>query len=109
VSSDKIRDEIVEVENALKPATKDAAAVLLAPLSDLFAPPSTQAAAIYLTTLSDMPAWALALAVDRCLRECRFFPAPAEIRERAQELHRAQRAKIKLGVALWVLERERRG
>lgn len=46
--------------------------------------PSTKALAAYWMALSHLDDSTFGEAVKRCLRECRFFPAPAEILSRAE-------------------------
>lgn len=59
-----------------------AVAVILKPLIDLHGkPPNWEtSSAIYVEALADLPPDLLATAVQQCIRTCRFFPKPAELR-----------------------------
>lgn len=59
-----------------------AIAVLLKPLIDLHGEPSAWATAapLYMEALADIPPELLEAAVKHCIRTCRFFPKPAELR-----------------------------
>jgi hypothetical protein len=80
----------------------------LEPLSDVFGPPRPEAGPHYLEILSDLPAEALRLAVERCLRGLKFYPMPIEILERADEYHRLHIAQTRLRTALWRIDLEQR-
>ena len=90
----------------LAPADAGMISVMLMPLLELFGPPRPEAMPRYVETLSDIPAAALASSIYRCMRECKFFPAPVEIRERAEDFDRLKTAKVRLETALWRIEFE---
>ena len=76
----------------------------LDPLGRLFGWPDDWSAQspLYDETLEDLPDWALIEAVHACLTYCRFFPKPAEIRDRLPEqLGRMRTAKVRLETAAW--------
>src|ERR1700740_3398204 len=84
VPASEIRESIIFIEGILAPMSKDQIIEALMPLAVLFDAtlPSPTSAAMYPVLLGDLPAFALGYAVNRCLRECRFYPMPAEIRDR---------------------------
>jgi hypothetical protein len=106
--ADEIRGLMAELAVQLTPAGEEAMAVLLAPLSDLFGAPADEAIPRMFEALADLPADALAKAVARCMRECRGYPYPADIRDRATEYRDLRYTQLRLGTALWVLTREPR-
>ena len=106
VPAGEIQRSLSEVGSMLAPADETAIAVMLLPLGELFGPPRPEAVPWYIETLSDIPAPALAGAVHRCMRECKFFPSPSEIRERANDFHHLQTAKHRLETALWRIDFE---
>lgn len=108
VSRDEIGDALIQVDDMLAPADETAIAVMLLPLGELFGPPRPEAVPRYIETLRDIPEHALSVALSRCMLECKFFPAPVEIRERADEFHRLRAAKARLETALWRIEFEAR-
>jgi hypothetical protein len=108
VSRDEIGAALIQVDDMLAPADETAIAVMLLPLGELFGPPRPEAVPRYIETLRDIPEHALSVALSRCMRECKFFPAPVEIRERADEFHRLHAAKARLETALWRIEFEAR-
>jgi hypothetical protein len=99
---------LAEIDGMLVPSDADAIAVMLLPLGELFGPPRPEAIPRYIETLSDIPTEALAGAVYRCMRECKFFPAPVEIRERADDFHHLHTVKTRLETALWRIDFETR-
>jgi hypothetical protein len=105
VPADEIRHLMAEVAVRLQPAGEDAMAVLLTPLSDLFGSPTPEATQVMFKVLADIPAEALEQAVARCLRECRDYPKPVDIRDRATEYRDLRLAQLRLGTALWTLTR----
>lgn len=61
-----------------------------------------QVAPVYVETLADIPDDLIAEAFNRVLRECKFWPRPAEIREMvAPDLSRRRTAVSRLQHALW--------
>jgi hypothetical protein len=105
VAAAEIRRLIGEVAKQLTPAGEDALAVLLAPLSDLFGAPGPEVIERTFEALADIPAEPLAKAVERCMRECRGYPYPVDIRDRATEYRQLREAQLRLGTALWMLTR----
>jgi hypothetical protein len=103
--ADEVRRLIGEVAARLKPASQDAIAVLLAPLADLFGAPPKEVMPCMFEALADLPADALTQAVARCMRECRGYPYPVDIRDRATEYRDLRYAQLRLGTALWMLTR----
>lgn len=83
----------------------------LGPLAEMFGLPDNwpRVAPLYDDALGDLPEWALHEAVRGCLRHGRFFPKPAEIRERLpDELGQMRTAKLRLETAAWRLRLRRR-
>ena len=106
--ADEIGRCLGQLHVLLAPADEEAITVMLLPLVELFGPLRPEAVPRYVETLGDIPAPALASAIHRCMRECKFFPAPVEIRERADDFHHWQTAKNRLETALWRIEFEKR-
>lgn len=92
---------LAQLDVLLAPADQTAIVLMLVPLVELFGPLRPEAVPRYVETLGDIPAQALASAIYRCMRECKFFPAPVEIRERADDFDRLKTAKVRLETALW--------
>ena len=99
---------LAQLDVLLEPADQAEIVLMLMPLVELFGPLRPEAVPRYVETLGDIPAPALASAIHRCMRECKFFPAPVEIRERADDFHHWQTAKNRLETALWRIEFEKR-
>jgi hypothetical protein len=108
VPADEIRSSLDHLSTLLAPADEEAIVVMLLPLGELFGPPRPESVPRYVETLGDIPAEALATAVSRCLRECKFFPVPAEIRERADGHRGLLTARMRLETALWRIDFEGR-
>ena len=105
VTAEAVRIGIERYEAALLPAEPADIAAALEPLAHVFDPPPAAAGPIYVSALSDIPREALALAVQRCIQQCKFYPRPVEIRERADEYDVAIMVRQRLRTALWVLTR----
>ena len=70
--------------------------------------PSSQRLALYAQVLSDVPREALSQAFLRALKECRFFPRPAELRELAEgstEDRKTVEAQAAWDWILWFMRR----
>jgi hypothetical protein len=101
VPAQTIGISLAQLDALLAPADQTAIVLMLVPLVELFGPLRPEAVPRYVETLGDIPAQALARAIYRCMRECKFFPAPVEIRERADDFDRLKTAKVRLETALW--------
>ncbi len=66
-------------------STPEQVITILAPVFALFAVEEKIVQLIYVKTLADIAPERLQVAADRALRECRFMPKPAELRELAHE------------------------
>jgi hypothetical protein len=76
----------------------------LDPLGRLFGWPDdwSEKSPLYDEALEDLPDWALIEAVRSCVTYCRFFPKPAEIRDRLPEqLAQLHTTKVRLETAAW--------
>lgn len=63
--------------------------------------------AVYVEAIQDIPADLLALAAKRAVRECRFWPRPADLREQVKpELSARRRALSRLEFAAMKLRRQ---
>jgi hypothetical protein len=108
---DDIDRAISEITQWLWPVADPAAC--LGPLGEMFGLPDNWQwqAPLYDEALGDLPEWALQEAVRACLRHCKFFPKPAEIRERLpDQLMQMRIAKLRLETAVsrWRLAGNRR-
>jgi hypothetical protein len=106
VPAQTIGISLAQLDVLLEPADQAEIVLMLMPLVELFGPLRPEAVPRYVETLGDIPAPALATAIHRCMRECKFFPAPVEIRERADDFHHWQTAKNRLETALWRIDFE---
>lgn len=103
VSTQEIRRSLTELQNALTPATLTQMAAVLEVAIDLHGRPDgwDRKARLYVELLADLPADLLAVGMRSALRDGKFFPKPAEIRDPIrQEFTRRKEAVRRLDVAM---------
>jgi hypothetical protein len=83
-----VQHDIEQHRRALEPASREQAAVAIAPLLAVFGAPTGWehgGAAAYLEALDDLPFAMLKQAVAAHIRSSKWFPKPVELRELCQE------------------------
>ena len=103
VSPAQIRAAIAAADQALAPASPEAAMVLLTETLELFDPPKNLQAAVKfcLEAVEDVPLDILQTGLRQVRLSCRWFPKPADLRSAMSEaLCERVRARLRLRTAL---------
>lgn len=103
VSTQEIRRSLTELQLALTPATLAQMASVLEVAVDLHGRPDgwDRKVGLYVELLADLPADLLAIGMRAALRDGKFFPKPAEIRDPIrEEFTRRKEAVRRLDVAV---------
>jgi hypothetical protein len=101
-----IFDVLAQVDAAIVPMSFEEFLEAVVPMGDLFGPPKPEMLAQSYEIVKEIPLPAFMEAAGRCMRECREFPMPVDLLQRADQYHRLTRARSRLETALWRLDVE---